>query len=483
MERIDVVELEPAIREIARRSAPVNHDVLANPKVHLFFGDAREVLQTTRERYDIIFSEPSNPYRAGIASLFTREFYQAVASRLAAGGIFLQWVQSYEVDSQTVRTIYATLVAEFPVVETYETQRGDLILVASQQAISYDVPALRRRLQDEPYRSALAKVWRVGSLEGLLARFVADSRIARAVAEQEGRRLNTDDKTLVEYGFARNVGRGGLFSDEELWHLARAENADRPAVRGGEIDWAAVTDQRVATYVANDETPPPLPDAVSQEQLRRALALAHYADGELGLVLEAWRSQPKEPTLHTELVAVAEALAAQGDDAALPYIERLRELSPTAAETARARLRLQQGRYDEAAQALEASLTQHRTDPWPMAAVTRSVITLAEALVAAAPSYAGRMYAALREPFVLANATSRRRLAAFHIANQAADPTLCVEALTALEPHVPWDQDFLTARLACYRRAQHPDLARAQADLDRYTRELPSPFDQALPSQ
>ena len=73
MERVDVVELEPAILEVARYCAPVNRNVLNNPKVRMQIGDAREVLLTTKERYDIIFSEPSNPYRAGVASLFTRE--------------------------------------------------------------------------------------------------------------------------------------------------------------------------------------------------------------------------------------------------------------------------------------------------------------------------------------------------------------------------------------------------------------------------
>ena len=77
MERVEVVELEPAVREVARVCAPVNHNALENPKVHLHIGDAREVLLTTPEKYDIVFSEPSNPYRAGIASLFTEEFLRS----------------------------------------------------------------------------------------------------------------------------------------------------------------------------------------------------------------------------------------------------------------------------------------------------------------------------------------------------------------------------------------------------------------------
>src|SRR5262249_38963861 len=99
IERVDVVELEPSVVHVAALCAPVNGNALANPKVHLIFGDAREFLLTTANTYDVIASEPSNPYRAGTASLFTREFYDAVAARLTAQGVFAQWVQAYEVQA------------------------------------------------------------------------------------------------------------------------------------------------------------------------------------------------------------------------------------------------------------------------------------------------------------------------------------------------------------------------------------------------
>lgn len=98
IDRVDVVKFEPVIRQVATACLSVNNNVMQNPKVHITIGDAREVLLTTKESYDIIFSEPCNPYRAGIASLFTREYYEALASRLHPGGMFLQWVQAYNVD-------------------------------------------------------------------------------------------------------------------------------------------------------------------------------------------------------------------------------------------------------------------------------------------------------------------------------------------------------------------------------------------------
>ena len=123
------------------------------------------MLLTTPERYDIIFSEPSNPYRAGIASLFTREYYEAVASRLHPGGLLLPWVQAYNVDAQAVRTIYATLASVFPVVESWELAGNDLFLIGSREPIRYQADALRTRITEEPFKSALASAWRAIDLE------------------------------------------------------------------------------------------------------------------------------------------------------------------------------------------------------------------------------------------------------------------------------------------------------------------------------
>src|SRR5262249_50703453 len=96
IKQVDVVEIEPAIRHVAEACAALNHDVLHHPKVRIVFNDAREALLTTRRQYDLIASEPSNPYRSGVSSLYTREFYEAVRSRLRSRGIFLQWLQGYE---------------------------------------------------------------------------------------------------------------------------------------------------------------------------------------------------------------------------------------------------------------------------------------------------------------------------------------------------------------------------------------------------
>jgi spermidine synthase len=125
IERVDVVELEPLILDVARASQPVNHDVMNNPKIHVTIGDAREALLTSSVRYDLIASEPSNPFRAGIASLFTLDYYRAAADRLTDDGVFVQWMQGYEIDGRTLQTVYATMAAVFPQIDTWQTQRSD----------------------------------------------------------------------------------------------------------------------------------------------------------------------------------------------------------------------------------------------------------------------------------------------------------------------------------------------------------------------
>ena len=143
IERVDVIELEPVITKFAAQCAPVNHNALNNPKLNLIIGDGRELLLTTHEKYDIVVSEPSNPYRAGVASLFTQEYYESVASNLNNGGLFAQWLQGYDVDLRTARIFYATLSTVFSHIETWQTETGDLLLICSKTPVRYDIDSMR----------------------------------------------------------------------------------------------------------------------------------------------------------------------------------------------------------------------------------------------------------------------------------------------------------------------------------------------------
>jgi spermidine synthase len=251
IERVDVAELEASMVEIARRCSTVNHNVVDNPRVHILIGDARETLLTIPARYDVIFSEPSNPYRAGVASLFTREYYQAIAGRLEEGGVFLQWLQMYEIDRGTVETIYATLASVFPTIETWRLGSSDLVLMGSMRPLVHDARRLRARVEEEPFKSALAASWRAEGLEGLLAHHVARPELARRLAE--GRPVNTDDRNRVEFGFAKNLGNFARV--DTLFDEAKARGEEKAILLHDDVDAIRVTEERLMQLAAEGSSP------------------------------------------------------------------------------------------------------------------------------------------------------------------------------------------------------------------------------------
>lgn len=486
MERVDVVELEPATIEMARRSAAVNHDALNNSKVNVIEGDGRELLLTAPGQYDLIFSEPSNPFRAGIASLYTQEFYEAVASRLAEGGLFAQWVQAYEIDVQTVRTIYATLASVFPYVETWQTNPLDMILVCSMEPIVYSQPELNRRIREEPYASALLHTWKVTDQEGFFSRYVANAELPKIVAAQEKGRLNTDDRTLVEFGFARTVGNKGSFSVNDLRRAAVENNAHRPTltdVEGlgaykGEQDWQYSEEQRLQMAALADISERELEDLAPGPR-HRAEALACFVEGDLEGVLTAWQAQERGARSPIEVALVAEALAEAGDDQAFAYAARLRDWSPVEADAVLARLAYAQGRTEHAVGLLEKTFTGLRGDPWPMSLLMDRALRLAQAMAKEDPGLAPRLLAAIGEPFAVYLLENFRMELTVELASRIgyAEAAPYIEAF---EPNVLWTEEFLSFRARCYAEVGHPKAALAERQFAEFVRGGAKGFSETL---
>ncbi|MGE5833138.1 MAG: spermidine synthase, partial [Acidobacteriota bacterium] len=90
IDKVDVMEISPEVIEASARFADAHHRALDDPRTRVIAGDGRTHLLLARDRYDVIISEPSNPWVAGVASLFTREFFEAARSRLSDGGVLCQ---------------------------------------------------------------------------------------------------------------------------------------------------------------------------------------------------------------------------------------------------------------------------------------------------------------------------------------------------------------------------------------------------------
>jgi spermidine synthase len=480
IERVDVVELEPAIVHVARTLSTINQDVLKNPKVHLVIGDGREVLLTTPETYDVIFSEPSNPYRAGVASLFSADFYAAVRRKLRPGGIFLQWLQGYELDAQVVRTAYATLASEFPAVESWRIQRGDLLLMATEQPVVHDLDRVRSRIGTEPYRTALSRTWGVDGIEGFYAGYVASPAFARAVRRAEGDALNTDDRSILEFGFARNLGRFGLFKIGDLLKLAAARGEDRPATRGAPLDWARVEEMRSARAVYWEDDLPgadPGADTAAQRRLAARLAAILHQGTE---ACARWFGQPEPPRTHADLLLTGECLADGADPRTPEIAAALAREQPIEADLVLARWHAAARRPREAGERLLAAFQAYRTDPWVYRPLVQRTFRLVVPLARADRSLAPRLYAALGSPFAARMFDGQRRITRIWLTREMAGPSRCAEALAALEPHVPWDESFLTYRYECYRQTGSPLAGRAGRDLEELVAGTPPKLAQGL---
>jgi spermidine synthase len=465
IERVDVVELEPVIRHVARACAPVNRNVLENPRVRVVIGDAREYLLASRERYDIIFSEPSNPYRAGVSSLFTEEFYRAASGRLAPGGIFLQWLQAYEVDTETVRTVYATLQSAFPAVESWYARRQDLVLAATAAPISYDAELLRARLAQEPFRSALTAAWATAGLEGFLSHFVARSSFVEGLPAGDRAPRNTDDKNVIEFAFTRSLGGKAVFDLEKSRALARGRHEDTPVFSRGRVDWDLARRLEVSTTTA-DGVVAPVRAERKGEELRQSVVQKSFLEGRPDMVLAAWREQPWEPVGQVELAVVSQALAEGGDETAVAYIDRLRETSPAEADALLAQLRWRQGRHAEATGLFEKAYARYREDPWPLLAVMNKTFLIVADIAGRDPALADRLEKALAQPFAVLLLNEERLQTRYKVATYLG-PSRLEDAMLALEPHMPWRKGLLSRRAKLYESTRNPraELARREHDL------------------
>ncbi|MEK6716361.1 MAG: fused MFS/spermidine synthase, partial [candidate division NC10 bacterium] len=133
VEQLEVAEIEPAVIEGARFFAEKNGRIHDDPRVRFIHADGRNYLLAVRQRYDVIISEPSNPWIAGIGNLFTREYYQLARASLTEGGVFGQWMQTYAMAPEDLRMVYRTFAEVFPDVSFWAVNDSDMLLIGTTQ--------------------------------------------------------------------------------------------------------------------------------------------------------------------------------------------------------------------------------------------------------------------------------------------------------------------------------------------------------------
>lgn len=210
VEHIDIVELEPAIARASRFFEDYNHKPLQDPRARLVANDGRNhLLLTPPGTYDLIVSEPSNPWLSGVSNLFTREFFAMGAERLAPGGLWAQWVQLYGMGAADLGSLLATFHDVFPYVAVFATiEDADVVLVGSLTPLALTLEGAGALFATDALRRELAAV-HVTTPHDVLARYLlGHDEIARlrAVADPPTT-LNTDDNMRVEFNAPLNLHR------------------------------------------------------------------------------------------------------------------------------------------------------------------------------------------------------------------------------------------------------------------------------------
>ncbi|OLB47887.1 MAG: hypothetical protein AUI08_12945 [Gemmatimonadetes bacterium 13_2_20CM_2_65_7] len=203
MTRVKIVEIEPAVLQMDSLFRSVNASVLTWPNVRVVVDDARSALQLDRDRYDVIVSEPSNPWIAGIATLYTPEFFRIAKGRLSDGGVFCQWIQLYQLPLPVVAGIVRSLRQVFPHVNVWFGGTADLFVLGSSRPLSYDRTWLARLIGRGGPLQGLATEWlSIDSPEEYFGRMLlGDSGATRLLARAAF--VHTDDRPRLEFVAAR----------------------------------------------------------------------------------------------------------------------------------------------------------------------------------------------------------------------------------------------------------------------------------------
>ncbi|HKC40171.1 MAG TPA: fused MFS/spermidine synthase [Gemmatimonadales bacterium] len=203
MTRVKVVEIEPAVLAMDSLFHAVNDRVLSRPNVHVVVDDARSALQLDRERYDVIVSEPSNPWIAGIATLYTPEFFRIAKARLSDDGVFCQWIQLYQLPLPIVAGIVRSLHQVFPHVNVWFGGTADLVVLASSRPITYDRTWLAQLIGPGGQLQALSREWlSIEAPDEYFGRqLLGDSGVARLIARATFG--HSDDRPRLEFVAAR----------------------------------------------------------------------------------------------------------------------------------------------------------------------------------------------------------------------------------------------------------------------------------------
>jgi len=337
------VEIEPAVIEASRFFTDFNHDPYGDPRLTIEINDARHALLVDRESYDLIISEPSNPWLPGPSRLFTREFFVLAKKRLAPGGLLCQWVQLYGLSKESYFALIRTLQDVFADVAVLKAASGDTIVLASAEPFQFDVARIDARIRLPGVGADLSRI-HVGSAAALLARYRAGGLALKTLAGEGP--LNTDDNALIEFAASRSLYSTTDMDNDALLSHAPSSPLDRTDFSGLTRDEAA----RFHAALARELLSANLPDrallaldradaggTVSPSvgaELASARASWFLRQGKLGEAREKWEEALRlDPACLPALLSLGrQSLDRRDAPGAVTVLRRAVETAPDSAE-------------------------------------------------------------------------------------------------------------------------------------------------------
>jgi spermidine synthase len=198
---VDTVEIEPYMAEAAELGfMPRVERTFRDPRSRIYFEDAKTFFAIHRKKYDVIVSEPSNPWVSGVSTLFSDEFYGQITRYLEPDGMLVQWMQTYEADIDIVMSVIKALTPHFEDFAIYNADDSNLLIVAVR---SGPLPKPDPKLfSSASIRAELARVG-IESLQNVHSRYLGNKRLLLPLLQASGVPANSDYFPFVDLNAPR----------------------------------------------------------------------------------------------------------------------------------------------------------------------------------------------------------------------------------------------------------------------------------------
>ncbi|MFH0989069.1 MAG: fused MFS/spermidine synthase [bacterium] len=302
---VQTVEISAEVIDASKHFEHVNGKPLSDPRSKIFIDDALSFLKLSNSSYDVIVSEPSNPWIAGIGSLYTIEFFQECKTRMKPNGLMVQWFYLYEMDDETFRLVVRTFSSVFPNTSLWYSLTKDVILIGSNEPIEITEEELQKKISIPAVRDDLRRLHVNDVATFLSLQAISERGLSEYANYGE---FNTEDKPLLEYrapkAFYINAGVTKLNAYDERWRFDDSPTAFKKLLRR-----RALTEEEALNLI-------------------RYHTLSDRGGAPIGysLLVQYLQAHPQDTASLKQMVDLCDRL--EKKEEGLIYLQRLVELSP-----------------------------------------------------------------------------------------------------------------------------------------------------------